>query len=221
MGPKRDRARELRHQGISVREIAKILGAAKSSVSVWVRDIELTPHQLEQLKAQQHRYGAQNKGSKANRDNHRKLRESFQQEGREKAREKRWLHSVGCMLYWAEGAKHKNKVYFVNSDPNMMTLFIRFLREEMAVANEAMRVYIHCHTTDLQEIKQIEEYWLNLLHLPSTCLRTTQIKRGSTSRYNILQNGICGLLVSSTRLAQHIYGAIQEYGGFEKPEWLF
>jgi len=32
--------------------------------------------------------------------------------------------------------------------------------------------------------------------------------------------GVCRLCLGDTRIAQHIYGAIQEYGGFEEPRWL-
>ena len=49
----RDQARELRRQGLSLGEIRRQLGVAKSSVSLWVRDIELTPEQLERLSARQ------------------------------------------------------------------------------------------------------------------------------------------------------------------------
>lgn len=35
-----------------------------------------------------------------------------------------------------------------------------------------------------------------------------------------LPYGVCTLTVCSTRLVQHIYGAIQEYGGFDEPAWL-
>jgi hypothetical protein len=35
-----------------------------------------------------------------------------------------------------------------------------------------------------------------------------------------LPYGTCALIVHSTRIAQTIYGSIQEYGGFERPEWL-
>jgi hypothetical protein len=37
---------------------------------------------------------------------------------------------------------------------------------------------------------------------------------------NTLPFGTATLSVSSTRIVQSIYGAIQEYGGFERPEWL-
>src|SRR5262249_50828298 len=42
---KRDMARELRSEGLSVREIERRLGVARSSVSLWVRDVSLTEAQ--------------------------------------------------------------------------------------------------------------------------------------------------------------------------------
>jgi hypothetical protein len=40
------------------------------------------------------------------------------------------------------------------------------------------------------------------------------------TRKNKLPYGTCRLTVSDVRIAQHLYGAIQEYGGFDRPEWL-
>jgi hypothetical protein len=37
---------------------------------------------------------------------------------------------------------------------------------------------------------------------------------------NKLPYGVCTVYVHSTRVVQHIYGAIQEYGGFDEPAWL-
>ena len=39
-------------------------------------------------------------------------------------------------------------------------------------------------------------------------------------RANKLPYGTCELTVDSTRIVQTIYGSIQEYGGFDRPEWL-
>lgn len=216
----RECARQLRQNGMSVREIARTLCVSKSSISVWVRDIELTENQIEQLKVGQYRYGAQNAGSQANRNKFMTMRELYQEEGRTKAREGRPLHMAGCMLYWAEGAKKRGRLYLVNSDPNMMIFFIKFLCDEMEVAETDLTVTVHCHATDSAEIYRIEQYWLNLLQLPQTALRKTQIKKGSETRRNRLENGLCGLGVNNTQLVQHIYGAIQEYGGFDNPAWL-
>jgi hypothetical protein len=35
---------------------------------------------------------------------------------------------AGCMLYWAEGAKERNTVKFVNSDVAMVRLFVNFMK---------------------------------------------------------------------------------------------
>ena len=39
-------------------------------------------------------------------------------------------------------------------------------------------------------------------------------------RRNVLIYGTARLSVCSTFLVQSIYGAIQEYAGFDRPEWL-
>lgn len=217
----REHARKMRQDGMSVRDIAKTLEVARSSVSIWVRDIELSDNQIEKLKENQRQYGGHNKGGRTNRAKYRDMRLAYQEQGRARARDGSSLHLVGCMLYWAEGAKGKNKVYFVNSDSNMHLLFMRFLREEMGVKDNEFSIYIQTHFQDPQQIREIEMYWTNLLHLPQSALRKTHIKKGSETRQNKLTNGVCGVMVGKTQLIQHIYGAIQEYGGFENPDWLF
>jgi transcriptional regulator with XRE-family HTH domain len=217
----REKARDLRRQGMSVKEIAKALKVSRSSVSLWVRDVELTEQQKIDLKERQRHYAGQSAGGIANRKKFMRIRLQYQEAGRLKAREGSALHLAGCMLYWAEGAKSKNRLYFVNSDPNMLLLFQRFLKEELVVDDEIMRLYVHCHATDPDEIQRIETYWTNLLGLSASHLRKTQIKKGSEIRRTTLENGVCGIEVCKTELVQHIYGAIQEYGGFENPGWVF
>lgn len=217
----RQEARAMRLDGMSVRDIAKALGVSKGSVSTWVRDIVLTDAQVEVLKSHQRRYGGQNAGSQTNRKKFQDKRLAFQELGRNKARELRPLHMAGCMLYWAEGAKAKNTVYFVNSDPNMMLFFIRFMREELDVQDTEWAVYIHTHSTSQEEHDRISHYWLDLLRLPQDCLKKIYIKKPGEYRKNMLVNGVCGIAVYRTDLVQHIFGAIQEYAGFDNPAWLF
>jgi hypothetical protein len=45
-------------------------------------------------------------------------------------------------------------------------------------------------------------------------------KYSKKKRTNKLPHGTCSLTVWDTRLVQTLYGAIQEYGGFEREEWL-
>jgi hypothetical protein len=74
-------------------------------------------------------------------------------------------------------------------------------------------------------LREIEDRWLSVLDLPRTCLRKHVVNHFPTSssgrRPHRLPFGVCTLRVlRSTYLVQHIYGAIQEYGGFDEPRWL-
>ncbi len=62
----RDEARTLRRQqGQSIKEIARAVGVSPSSVSYWVRDIELTAKQVEALRARNPILNGQMAGAKA------------------------------------------------------------------------------------------------------------------------------------------------------------
>lgn len=216
----RFKAREMRAQGYSIKEIAEALHVSRSSVSLWVRDVALTEGQAQALKERQRLWGAQNAGATRNRVLAAEQRLRYQQAGRAQASAGSPLHRMGCMLYWAEGAKDRNGLNFVNSDPYMLCLFVRFLCEELAVTDNEIALYIHCHTEEWVEIDRITTYWLTLLQLPSSALRKVLFKIGSQTRRNNLPNGVCSVRVYRTDLVQHIFGAIQVYGGFENPAWL-
>ncbi len=129
------------------------------------------------------------------------------------------------MLYWAEGSKGRNQLHFANSDVNMVRFFWDFLREQLGVGAAHMTVRLNVYTTNGLTLREIEDYWLGALNLPRTCLRGHTLNHTPTSssgkKRNYLPYGVCSLRVlRSTHLAQHIFGAVQEYGGFEEPRWL-
>ena len=128
------------------------------------------------------------------------------------------------MLYWAEGAKSRNTVKLVNSDPALIVFFARFLRESLGVRDEDIRVCLNVHLNNGMTIEEIEMYWLDRLGLPRSCLRKHTLNAKPTSssgsKPSKLPYGVCTLRVNSTQLVQHIFGAIQEYAGFDNPAWL-
>ena len=84
---KREAARQLRReQGLSINQICKQLSVSKSSVSLWVRDVELTETQKEELNRQHFAHRGQAAGGATNAAKFRALREQYQQEGRQRAR---------------------------------------------------------------------------------------------------------------------------------------
>lgn len=128
------------------------------------------------------------------------------------------------MLYWAEGSKGRNSVQFVNSDPAMVRYFVEFLRHFYGVQNHRFRVACNLFADHLARQREIEQFWLDTLELPTSCLRKSTVnvysKYSKKKRQGRLPYGTVRVCVHSTELVQSIYGSIQEYGGFERPEWL-
>jgi hypothetical protein len=213
-------ARRLRHEGVAVRRIAEELGVSVSSVSVWTRDIELTP---EQRAANLARAGSVRGTAWSER--YRELRRVYQREGRIRARRSEPLHIAGCMLYWAEGAKDRNQAALANGDPAMVEAFMLFLRSCFGLTSDDVTFNLNVYTGNGLTIDEIEQLWMKRLGLPKSCARKHTVNHFPTSssgrRPNKLPHGVCTLKVKkSTRIVQHIYGAIQEYAGIDCPEWL-
>jgi len=128
------------------------------------------------------------------------------------------------MLYWAEGHKSRGTVRLTNSDANLLAFFRRFLTECFGIESSRLRLSLHVYLGNGLTIEQIEDYWLEVLDLPHSCLRKHMINPLPTSssgaKRNKLPYGVANLSLGDTRIAQHIYGAIQEYAGFEDPRWL-
>ena len=218
----REKARELRALGCSIKEIEERLGVSRSSISVWVRDVVLGPDEQRAL-VEKTRLGpivaAARKSAIA-----REQRRAYQLKGRRLAHERDVSYMSGCMLYWAEGAKERNSVRLVNSDRELLIVFAEFLRTQFEVEDIAMRVRCNLFADDDAGQRAIERYWLESLRLTPSSLRKSSVnihsKYSRKKRANKLPYGTCELTVDSTRIVQTIYGSIQEYGGFDRPEWL-
>jgi transcriptional regulator with XRE-family HTH domain len=219
---KREQARALRRdEGLSVKVIARRLGVSQSSVSRWVRDVVLTEEQHAILLA--HAYNGGKKGRAITSALLREARWLAQEDGRHLARQGDQLHVAGCMLYWAEGAKNRNRVHFSNSDPEMARFFVSFLRTYFNIRDEQIRITCNLFADHLVRQREIERFWLDVLGLPETSLCKTILNvysKYSKKRTNKLPYGTCRITVSRTRVVQSIFGSIQEYAGFRRDEWL-
>ena len=193
--------------------IERRLGVARSSVSLWVREIELSDRQRAEIKLR----GAST-GTKARSAYYHAMRRRYQEEGRELAKRGEPLHVAGCMLYWAEGSKHRNAMQMSNSDPAMIGFFAGFLRRYFNPPEASLRVACNLFANHEERQLEIEDLWLSTVGLSRACLTKSTVntysRASKRTRIGRLPYGTCRLTFHSTRAVQHIYGAIQEYGGF-------
>ncbi len=100
---------------------------------------------------------------------------------------------VGIILWWAEGSKSRQdkrwkntKTYPIevtNTNPLIIQSFLDFLRYDLQVSEQRLRVQIQIHEGDDQE--QIEDFWSNLTNIPianfhKTIIRPTGNKVGKS-----------------------------------------
>jgi transcriptional regulator with XRE-family HTH domain len=219
----REMARRIRREeGASINEIARRTGAAKSSISRWVRDIELTDEQRDTLRVAA--YLGHVKGRTMHAQLRREARKMAQEDGRMRAEQGDSFFAAGCMLYWAEGSKERNRVEFTNSDPEMVRFFVRFLKTYWNLRDDEIRVTCNLFADHLERQRDIEQFWLDVAELPRESLRRSTVnvysKYSKKKRQNRLPYGTCRISVTRTRVVQAIYGAIQELGGFTRDAWL-
>lgn len=215
-------ARRLRADGWSIKEIEKQLAVSRSSVSLWVRDVELGREQRERL-IERVRLGplvsAERSATRA-----RAVRQTYQEEGRRRAREGDHSYAAGCMLYWAEGSKRRNYVKLTNSDSELLACFVRFLRQHFGVSGDRLRLDCNLFADHLDRQREIEDFWLDRLGLGRDSLRKSTVntysKYSRKLRANKLPYGTAAVVLHDTRVVQTIYGSIQELAGFDRPEWL-
>jgi transcriptional regulator with XRE-family HTH domain len=219
----KQKARELRQSGQSVREIAESLSVSRGTVSRWVHDIVLTDEQRCTLAARvgDHCLAA----ARVNRDSYFALRKGYQKRGRDlvKGCDKDFI--AGIMLYWSEGGKSRNSVRFCNSDIDMVAFFARFLTKYLAVDKSKMKLSIRWFSGNGLTFEEIKDRWLSTLGLVDQnlgkCIVDYHGKTNSCSKKGKLPYGIGVLDVFDTAVVQMIYGAIQEYIGFENEAWIW
>jgi hypothetical protein len=203
-----------------MRQIAALLDVSPGTVHAWTKDIVLSDEYVARNRAICHE-AARETWVRMNRDR----RIAAQEEGRIRAAARDPLHMAGCMLYWAEGSKDRNSLVLANSDLHMVRFFKEFLLDCFGLDPDDFSMKLNVYLGNGLSISEIEDHWLEILNLPRACLRKHVVNHFPTSssgkKTNRLPYGVCSLTVlRSTPLVQHIYGAIQEYAGFEEPRWL-
>jgi hypothetical protein len=173
------KALELRTNGYSFREISERLEISKSTASLWTRHVKLNISARDRIL-------------------------SLSDIGRERAvktkkmkRELIWkdiankcsvLNDFRCygindykvfiaLLYWAEGEKTKRKFAFINSDPDMIKLYLFLLRQSFLIDERLFSIRLYLH--EYHDKEKMLSFWSN----------TTGVCKNQFSVYNKAHTG--------------------------------
>ena len=187
----RERAVALRRNGLTYSQILSQIPVAKSTLSLWFRDVSLSKRQrqrvtLARLEAGR-RGGASKRAQRIRRTNF-LVSQAREQIGSISGRD---LFLIGVALYWAEGSKEKEyrpgtRTEFANSDPAMLRLFKEWLLKVVKIQESDLKYEIYLHETNSYRLEEVKKYWAEQLKIPIKKMQTVYYKKGKykTNRKN-------------------------------------
>jgi hypothetical protein len=91
------------------------------------------------------------------------------------------IDELGTILYWCEGSErdYDCRVEFVNSDPRMISIFLRFLRAK-GVDERRLRIRMAIHVQDDEQV--CKGYWRKVTSLDDKNFMATVVKAPSVAR---------------------------------------
>jgi len=206
----------LRKQGKSYNEISKILGTPKSTLSLWLKNVSMSPKVRKKFwdAVKERQSKSITEFNKKQGEYARKKAQKIQQDAAEmvNALSKKDLLLVGSALYWAEGFKKTRWILaFTNSDPLMIKLIMKFFREVCEVTEEKIRgnVQIHPNVTPKQAIS----YWSKITKIPQCQFLKCYTRLSPSSKqkrpYNTLPYGTLRISIYDSKITNTVKGWIQ------------
>ena len=214
------KAIKLRKEGSSYNEISAKLGIPKSTLHYWLAIIELSEKAKARIASRVHRGSVEglirrNKNQTALAKKRAEgIRALAKKEVNDLINNKLFL--TGVSLYWAEGYKKGaygskwKAVDFVNSDPELVKIMVRFFRNICLVKSEKIKVQLIAHKNI--DIDKSVDYWSTLVNIPKTqfiktCCSVNKSSKNKRNR-NSLTHGTVHIRINDVKLFFRIIGWI-------------
>ena len=203
----KNKAIDLRKSGKTYSDILKIVPVAKSTLSLWLREIGLSKKQKQNI-SKKKLESALRGGLIRKKQRIEISKEIFSKSEKEIGKlSHRELWMIGTALYWAEGSKEKDYrpgsgVDFTNSDPKMIKFFVFWLKKILKIPSNRIRFEIYIHENYKEDLERVKNFWSNVLDFSKNNSLKVYYKRHSikTNRKNIgnVYNGILRIRVSES-----------------------
>ncbi|HET9721647.1 MAG TPA: hypothetical protein VFP32_01300 [Candidatus Saccharimonadales bacterium] len=173
MNTLRIEAEKLRDQGYSYNMINQAIGVPVSTMSYWFRDRPFKPNKavIERVKYGPIKSGAIRHNQKVK--NIKKYKKIGIKEIGKLSDRDLWMLGIG--LYIGEGSKTIESIRIINSDPAVIAIGIKWLKNICGLTNENITVRLHLYP-DNSETEAID-FWQGLTGLPAANFRKTSVDR--------------------------------------------
>ena len=214
-----EKALKLRTEGFSIGEIAKSLNVSKSTVSGWCRDIQLSEAAIQKI-AKKSKLKSTEALLKYSEGRRRERKRSIEKDSAVGKRmlgnlSNRDIFCIGLGLYWGEGYKRGSQEFgFTNSDPRMITFYIKWLDVVFGVKKEDLVLRVSINQTHVHRIQKVEVFWSKLTGVEiEQFTKSSLIKSDSKKVYTNQKDHMGTLRVKvrkGTSMRRQVIGAIAE-----------
>ena len=167
----KNKAISLRKEGYSYSDIQKITNVSKSTLSEWLRKLEYKPNEIVRSRLIKARYFSSLAKTKIKNESIARAKlEARKEIGKYSDRE---LLFVGLGVYMGEGAKTRDSVRVMNSDPKIIKLMIIWFKKVFGMKDDNICLRIHLYP-DVVEA-EAKEYWSKQTGLAKSRFLKTQV----------------------------------------------
>lgn len=209
----KQQAISLRKRGMSMNEISEMVGVAKSTVSLWVRDVSVSKQGRKLLELKM------SNGQKSGIIARKKQTEEKLLFAQKQALEiievlpqSQDIYKLYCaLLYWCEGSKSNQDSYFAftNSDPALIKAFMFLLRESFVLDEKKFRVCVHLHEYH-NEHKELL-FWSKNTNIPLSQFISSYKKPNTGLSYKKEYHGCAQVRYNDVNLAREIQALAREF----------
>ncbi len=199
---------QLRLQGLSYSQIKEIIKVSKSTLSLWLGEIELNEAQFAKLKIRERKIENFRKTMQKKRS--RRIHETYLEACNILPLSQRELFIAGLFLYWGEGKKNlKGQINLTNTDPSMMQFYLFWLTKICKISKKKLRVCLHLYQD--MNIQNEIKYWSNSLKIPQSQFIRPYIKPTLLNQihHEGFKHGTCSLYFSEVLLIEKILMSIK------------
>jgi hypothetical protein len=205
----RKKAILLRENGLSYNEIKKELGISKSTLSYWLKTVELKPEHRERLYTKQIKYLSF--GSKSQRERRSIEVDKIIQAAIQEVNQPLSIDTyrlMGACLYWAEGGKG-GMFKMTNSDPHVILFMTKWLEKVFDIPPSVVKAWLNIYPQ--QNELEIKSFWSELTKIPMKNFGKSYVKPFSTGyKKNNLYYGTMRIEVpKSTDMKHRIFGWVK------------
>lgn len=195
----------LRKEGKTYSEILDVVGVAKSTLGLWLKEVKLSKPEKQKFTEAKRLASLRGGQAKKKQRIERQNKIFLEAKSKIKSLSDYEFFLIGVVLYWAEGTKEKeyrpgSQVAFSNMDPKMIILFLKWLDKVCKIPKNMIGFEIMIHESHKERTEEVRRFWakttgFGIDNFSKVYFKNSKIKK--TNRKNIGENyhGVLKIMV--------------------------